>query len=578
MKRRRLNYDDSYAELYEKRARNDLHLKSRFEAIFEKYGRDFSDVGDEIDFQTGKVVVDKGHLKSMANEQDVGGGNNSSGQSVLEHAIANGRLSSSSVYGVTVPSSFSSSLESNTKSNPNSDIEMEEVVRSSSGQPEGLSRGHPQSLTSLKTPLRKLNIDSVLNRLNHRQVEVYDPPIEPAWQAPPLPIDNKTQAQRSSLTVKLDEERRRERSESPNTGSLWALQSGGRRPKNNGTPIQTSKPTSKLRRASMPSLSTSKDSSDSLKRKRLPSKPWTLEEEKLLRHLRSTTDMTFAQLEPYFPDRNAKSLHYRSQKLISGVSKHQQCWNNVSNIASSVMPSKVARVQSNILHRINLEDTDIDELQADGFDFRANEQLLQQEKHREPSSKVSSPRTERSTSPCPNNDVSFEDFMNGLQQHLEKPAVAIHGHSSARVSLESLNESSVPPQSPPQLESVSPKNSAPVPQPATAPSSVTPVTIRTKKKKYTYSSKATTALSSPSGPIDDLSEDELAPPNTAPQSRILAKVPPNTITPALSSRLQILQLDDGSEDELSTPIHQRVALGRCMAQASARKRRKSLIW
>ena len=214
--------------------------------------------------------------------------------------------------------------------------------------------------------------------------------------------------------------------------------------------------------------------------------------------------------------------------------------------------------------------------QADGFDYRADEQLLQQEKHREPSPKVSSPHAERSTSPCPNNDVPFEDFMDGLQQHLEKAAVEIHGQSSARVSLESLNESSVPPQSSPRPESVSPKISAPMPQSATAPSSVTPVTFRSKKK-YKYPSKDTTALSSPSGPMDDLSEDELATPVGAPQSRILAKVPPNSITPALSSRLQVLQLDDGSEDELSTPIHQRVALERCIAQASARKRRKSLI-
>ena len=586
MKRRRLNYDDSYAELYEKRARNDLHLKSRFEAIFEKYGRDFSDVGDEINFQTGEVVVDKGHLKSMAHEQDVGGGSNSSDQSVLEHSTANGNLGSSSVYGDTIQSSFGSSVRSTAKSIANSDIEVEEVLsvsttsdpeRSSSGQHEGLSRGHPRSLASVKTPLRNINIDSVLNRLNNRPVEVYESPIEPAWQAPPLPIDKQSQVQRSSLTKNLDEERERERSESPNTGSLWALQSRGRRPKNNGTSVPTSKPTSKLRRASMPSMSINKDSSDSLKRKRLSSKSWTLEEEKLLRHLRSTTDMTFVQLEPYFPDRNPRTLRYYSQKLNSGVSKHQEYWNNVSNMASSVMPSKIARVQSNIPHRINLEDTDIDELQADGFDYRADEQPLRKEKHREPSPNVSSPHAERSTSPCPNNDVPFEDFMDGLQQQLEKAAVAIQGQSSARVSLESLNESSVPPQSSPQPESVSPKNSAPMPQSDTAPSSVTPVTFRSKKKKYKYSSKDTTTSSSPSAPMDDLSEDELATPVGAPQSRILARVPPNTITPALSSRLQVLQLDDGSEDELSTPIHQRVALGRCIAQASARKRRKTLF-
>ncbi|OJD13622.1 hypothetical protein AJ78_05944 [Emergomyces pasteurianus Ep9510] len=54
------------------RQANDLRLKSRFEDIFEKYGRDFSSVGDEIDLATGKIIIDNGHIEKMRNEQDLG--------------------------------------------------------------------------------------------------------------------------------------------------------------------------------------------------------------------------------------------------------------------------------------------------------------------------------------------------------------------------------------------------------------------------------------------------------------------------------------------------------------------------
>ncbi|KAK3354853.1 hypothetical protein B0H65DRAFT_515007 [Neurospora tetraspora] len=40
-------------------------LKSAFESIFEKYGKDFNGVGDEIDLRTGEIVVDNGHIKSL---------------------------------------------------------------------------------------------------------------------------------------------------------------------------------------------------------------------------------------------------------------------------------------------------------------------------------------------------------------------------------------------------------------------------------------------------------------------------------------------------------------------------------
>ncbi|KAL2063373.1 hypothetical protein VTL71DRAFT_5178 [Oculimacula yallundae] len=63
---------DPEAELDQKRARLDYKLKSTFESIFEKYERDFEGVGDEIDLETGEIVVNNGHIVRMVDEQDAG--------------------------------------------------------------------------------------------------------------------------------------------------------------------------------------------------------------------------------------------------------------------------------------------------------------------------------------------------------------------------------------------------------------------------------------------------------------------------------------------------------------------------
>ncbi|EFW13800.1 hypothetical protein D8B26_003675 [Coccidioides posadasii str. Silveira] len=59
--------------IHEARRANNLRLKSRLELIYQKYGRDFGNIGDEINLRTGQIVVDNGHLNQMENEQDIGG-------------------------------------------------------------------------------------------------------------------------------------------------------------------------------------------------------------------------------------------------------------------------------------------------------------------------------------------------------------------------------------------------------------------------------------------------------------------------------------------------------------------------
>ena len=57
-------------ELDSARHQNDRFLKGRFEAIFEKYERDFSGIGDEVNLATGEILLDNGHLAGLDEDAD----------------------------------------------------------------------------------------------------------------------------------------------------------------------------------------------------------------------------------------------------------------------------------------------------------------------------------------------------------------------------------------------------------------------------------------------------------------------------------------------------------------------------
>ncbi len=63
---------DTGSELLQRRAQLDFKLKTTFEAIFDKYEKDFDGIGDEIDLETGEIVVNNGHLMEMLDETDTG--------------------------------------------------------------------------------------------------------------------------------------------------------------------------------------------------------------------------------------------------------------------------------------------------------------------------------------------------------------------------------------------------------------------------------------------------------------------------------------------------------------------------
>lgn len=75
LKRPRLSLADGYQDVEDVervRKHNHKRLRGTFDHIFKKYALDYSEVGDVLDLVTGEVVVDNGHLDTMASERDTG--------------------------------------------------------------------------------------------------------------------------------------------------------------------------------------------------------------------------------------------------------------------------------------------------------------------------------------------------------------------------------------------------------------------------------------------------------------------------------------------------------------------------
>lgn len=273
-RRRASSYEDPRLEIHELRARNDFKLKSAFEIIFEKYGQDFSGLGDEIDLETGEIVVNNGHILGMRDEVDVGYDQDDTEGDEL----ANDMLSDSGEEDRPVEYMEKSlDLRGEEQKQPTTiarsktsrsvmDIEdslMRDVQDIDLVPPEGNSIGlkstvaaPPFSSLQTRSDLKQLVSESgnpgrnletidanahlvspnmmsfgssrscdnpVLPRSGVKTPDPYEAVVEPAWRAPPLPVradGRETRAAKTRLPDRI--ETRRQRSLSPTKGSLWA--------------------------------------------------------------------------------------------------------------------------------------------------------------------------------------------------------------------------------------------------------------------------------------------------------------------------------------------------------------------
>ena len=71
-RREQLNADMTDEEFQQRKNENDQRLKRAFDHIFEKYNRNFDDIGDEIDLDKEEIVVNNGHLECMEHNRDDG--------------------------------------------------------------------------------------------------------------------------------------------------------------------------------------------------------------------------------------------------------------------------------------------------------------------------------------------------------------------------------------------------------------------------------------------------------------------------------------------------------------------------
>ncbi|MCJ1402496.1 hypothetical protein MMC11_005716 [Xylographa trunciseda] len=303
--------------MLQKRARNDLRLKSRFESIFEKFGKDFTGVGDEIDLQTGKVVVNNGHLTTMQGELDAEGLANEEDELATDAPAKLGSSQQSSrnddiltksqedednnvqavqegPYGPEVAcigSSIAAAMKMEDGSSYDSSVHGELFI----------ARNILSQLSCLGPHIRKsiANIQRTANTSKVLSIETEDLTVDPVWRVPLLirPKLSTPSAESSESQKSIPEQpplASPERSPSPVGQSLWSL----------NTPPDRSSLQEKVRAKDC------KSNRLSLGKGRRPPR-WTVEEDAVLRNLKSTTKLTYQELETRFPGRTDKALEQR---------------------------------------------------------------------------------------------------------------------------------------------------------------------------------------------------------------------------------------------------------------------------
>ena len=251
--------DDPDAELHERRARNDLRLKSAFESIFEKYGKDFSGIADEINLQTGEIVVNRGHLFGMRNEthpgceedlydelnpdeaeklnrRDKADSTSLDPDNAPNESIAG--ASNACCYSEDEPDSLMGDVDAQLSS-LEADVNVGKVW--GDGHREHLFR---PSARPAKNELSKLSWKSRLRSRPTAVISLHDQSldpsfdneqaVEPAWRAPPLPKPVPSVHRAASVLRFNPHQMEHERSASPPGASLWAPETSRSYPERRG--------------------------------------------------------------------------------------------------------------------------------------------------------------------------------------------------------------------------------------------------------------------------------------------------------------------------------------------------------
>ena len=343
-KRRRIDRSEfTDEELYHRRARNDLRLKSAFESIFEKYGKDFTGIGDEIDLVTGKIVVNRGHLSSLDDEKNPGHAEDLFDE--LGGEIWSSETKATTKKGRVRPRAIISAFEDSFFSGLGT--EMRDSSRSSQSPDKLMGDAKTAILASDTDELARLRKNKAFLNLgghspkNPPQAVENENNVEPKWRAPPL-SDKVSVCEKNLQTQNVLSDAFENRSTSPPGVSLWGTSERGKKPrlarrtdsftsltKNSGLPLSPIKQ-ARFRRSTMSlsyewseisinqasersSISTpiiSPKASQSIC-KSVSNLPWTKYEDHKLYYLRSEAGASDSELAAAFRNRSKTEIEER---------------------------------------------------------------------------------------------------------------------------------------------------------------------------------------------------------------------------------------------------------------------------
>lgn len=307
-KRQRLPIrDHPDADLHQKRARNDQRLKSIFESIFEKYGKDFDGVGDEIDLETGEIVVNNGHILAMTDEKDVGDADDFSADDGQTHASSwqsdedgDSLMGEAEMYTLPTEPRNPSILQMTQNDDEEDELASSEIDWFR------LGKRKPTTLDPWCLP-------------EHGPRNFEETEIEPSWRAPPLPEKLITHGKKSTFRAPSPYSIRGDSDQSSPGTSLWARKPRKRRRRS----ITPHRRNSYLDAESNTVNRIISHSSDTPGMCAQGHSPWTIEEDQILCRLKSTTTLMYKEMEEYLPHHSARTMGSRWQ-YINSRNKNQQ--------------------------------------------------------------------------------------------------------------------------------------------------------------------------------------------------------------------------------------------------------------
>ena len=353
-------------DLKQRRARNDSQLKSIFESIFDKYSKDFEGIGDEIDLRTGEIVVNNGHLLGINNETDTGQAYSSSdegGDDFRREEQGIGDYDQDSNGGI-APADGSVISEPDSRSQAR--YVVDSIIESVECDPPSLSFGESldgqiADYNSEEDELADKTVEWVTPRearaiaYQKWQLPACGPTfrdesnVEEAWRVPTLPDSNPFDKDTSPNAVVAVS--RLSPDPEPNSPMLPS-RPGARHDAHRTIRVQVASADLPQKASPVDKINDSSTIGDD------EGTAWTQKESDRLRHLKTTTELSYKDIEQFFPNRNRKSIATKFSSMANHDSNLKTFIRTRGRPVSSLTFDRINRYSASVRKDLSIECVD----------------------------------------------------------------------------------------------------------------------------------------------------------------------------------------------------------------------------